>query len=115
MRVLGICFAGTSTEGRHEMTTFLSSVLGLPREDVAGVAADMFLLPDGSAFAVSSPLGMGPTERTVGFLVDDLDGALKELRAHGIATDPEPSSNALMRYAHFTAPDGRLYELVERR
>ena len=43
------------------------------------------------------------------------DAALAELRAAGIATDDEVSENEQERYAHFWAPDGQLYELVERR
>jgi catechol 2,3-dioxygenase-like lactoylglutathione lyase family enzyme len=77
------------------------------------VDADLFDLPDGSSFAVARPDTMGSTERTLGFLVDDLPDALVELRAAGIETDDEVSANARHRYAHFRAPDGQLYELVE--
>ena len=97
------------------MRDFVGDVLGLPRILIAGAEADFFDLPDGSTFAVASPAGMGDTGRSIGFLVDDLDAALEELRGHGIETDPEPSENEAMRYAHFVAPDGRLYELVEQR
>ncbi|MGD9955822.1 MAG: VOC family protein [Candidatus Nanopelagicales bacterium] len=48
-------------------------------------------------------------------LCDDLDSALVELRAEGVETDDEVSESAVSRYAHVVAPDGRLYELVERR
>jgi glyoxylase I family protein len=51
--------------------------------------------------------------RTIGFLVDDLDAAVAELRAEGVEAG-EPGENQLGRYVHFTAPDGRLYELVEK-
>jgi len=46
-------------------------------------------------------------------LVADLDEAIAELAAAGVATDA-PAENARERYVHFTAPDGHLYELVER-
>jgi len=94
---------------------FLQDVLGLATSDVPGIEADWFDLPDGTAFAVASPGGMGETGRSIGFLVDDLDAALAELRAQGVEADDEVSENAVSRYAHFVAPDGRLYELVERR
>jgi hypothetical protein len=45
--------------------------------------------------------------------VADPDEAITELRAAGITTDA-PTSNALERYVHFSAPDGHLYELIER-
>jgi glyoxylase I family protein len=55
---------------------------------------------------------MGSTDRSIGFLVADLDEAIAELRAAGVEVD-EPAANDRQRYAHFRAPDGRLYELVE--
>ena len=51
---------------------------------------------------------------SLGFLVASLDEAVAELHAAGVATDP-PATNEVDRYVHFTAPDGHLYELVERR
>ena len=115
MDVRGIVFAGTGTDARPEMTTFVQDVLGLARTAVAGVEADLFDLPDGSSFAVASPAGMGATDRSVGFLVDDIDLAVQELRAAGAEVDQDISGNARERYVHFRAPDGQLYELVERR
>ena len=114
MDVQGIVFAGTGTAERERMTTFVRDVLGLAPACVEGVEADLFDLPDGSSFAVASP-GMGETERTIGFLVDDVEQAVAELRAAGTAVDEEISGNARERYVHFRAPDGQLYELVERR
>jgi catechol 2,3-dioxygenase-like lactoylglutathione lyase family enzyme len=113
MRILGICFAGTSTAQRVEMTEFAARVLGLERRHVDGVEADLFALPDDSSFAVASPGGMGDSARSLGFLVADLDAAIAELNAAGLSTDA-PASNQRERYVHFTAPDGHLYELVER-
>jgi len=82
---------------------------------VEGSAADMFALPSGDVFAIG-PLheGNGVAERTVGFLLDDLDAAVAELHAAGVETDGI-SENDRYRYTHFRAPDGRLYELVEER
>ncbi len=114
MRILGLVFAGSSTDRRAEMARFASGVLGLERVAVAGAEADMFALPDGSWFAVAGPRGMGDTARSIGFLVADLDAAIAELRAAGVEVD-EPAANDRHRYAHFRAPDGRLYELVEER
>lgn len=50
----------------------------------------------------------------MGFLVDDIDVAVQELRVAGAEVDDEISGNARERYVHFRAPDGQLYELVER-
>jgi catechol 2,3-dioxygenase-like lactoylglutathione lyase family enzyme len=113
MRILGICFAGTSTTERPRMAQFVSEVLGLAPRHVDGVEADLFELPDGSSFAVASPGGMGQSARSLGFLVANLEEAVADLHAAGVVTDA-PASNELERYVHFTAPDGHLYELVER-
>ena len=114
MRILGLVFAGTATDRRDEMTGFAQSVLGLDRTDVAGAGADMFALPDGSTFAVAGLREMGETSRSLGFEVADLDEAIATLNAAGVATD-EIAVNERFRYVHFRAPDGALYELVERR
>ncbi len=113
MELLGICFAGTSTPQRQPMTQFVRGVLGLPQVRVDGVEADLFELPDGSSFAVASPGGMGESTRSLGFLVANLHEAIAELEAAGV-TIGAPAFNAVERYVHFTAPDGHLYELVER-
>jgi catechol 2,3-dioxygenase-like lactoylglutathione lyase family enzyme len=117
MRILGLVFAGTSTEHRSQMVSFVGGTLALPRaraDAPDGVAADLFELPDGSTFAVASPGGMGDTPRSIGFLVDDLDAAAADLRKAGILVGPI-SENERDRYLHFRAPDHELYELVERK
>ncbi len=114
MIVKGIVFAGTATGARSEMPEFLHDVLGMVPASVQGVEADLFDLPDGSSFAVASPQGMGATERSLGFLVDNLDQAVADLTSAGVPVDAHVASNERERYVHFTAPDGQLYELVER-
>jgi catechol 2,3-dioxygenase-like lactoylglutathione lyase family enzyme len=106
MRILGLVFAGSSTDRRAEMVRFASDVLGLEPVALAGAEAD------GSWFAVAGPGGMGDTARSIGFLVADLDAAIAELEAAGVEVDA-PAANDRHRYVHFRAPDGRLYELVE--
>lgn len=112
MRILGLVFAGSATDRRDELTRFCADVLRLEPEEVADGGADFFALPDGSRFAVAGPREEGETSRTIGFLVDDLDAAVVELRAAGVDVDG-PDRNERLRYAHFLAPDGKLYELVE--
>jgi glyoxylase I family protein len=114
VRVLGLVFAGTATGERAEMTRFVEETLGLPRVATGGVEADLFALPDGSLFAVADPRGMGDTDRSIGFRVELLEDAIAELRAAGCEVD-ESAENDRQRYAHFRAPDGKLYELVEDR
>lgn len=113
MRITGLVFVGTRTTDRAAMATFAGDVLGLQPASASGLDADLFELPDGSFFAVAAA-DEGRSERTVGFLVADLDGAVAELRTVGVEVD-DASANERFRYAHFRGPDGRLYELVEAR
>ena len=115
MHIRGLVFAGTSTPHRSQMTGFLGDTLQMSRVQVDGVEADLFELPDGSTFAVASPGGMGDTTRSLGFLVDDLEAVVAVLRAAGVAVDDSITENERERYLHFRAPDGELYELVERK
>jgi catechol 2,3-dioxygenase-like lactoylglutathione lyase family enzyme len=113
MRISGITFVGTRTHADQEMARFARDVLGLTPTEVVDGGASFFALPDGSSFAVAHPGDMEPAERTVGFLVDDVEQAWRELRDAGVAVDDEVSGNERHRYVHLRAPDGQLYELVE--
>jgi catechol 2,3-dioxygenase-like lactoylglutathione lyase family enzyme len=113
VHVRGVVFVGTATAQRDQMFVFVRDILGLQHLDRPDVEADLFRLEDGVTFAIASPGGMGSTARSIGFLVDDLDSAVAELRSAGSQVD-EPSANDAERYAHFVAPDGQLYELIER-
>lgn len=109
---MGLVFVGTRTGARAEMVGFVRDVLGLEPADLPGVDADLFELADGSSFAVA-PADEPCGDRTVGFLVEDLDVAAAELRATRVDIDEEVAANERFRYVHFRAPDGQLYELVE--
>lgn len=111
--VLGLTFAATATLRPERTAEFFERVLGLTRSEVRGVDADLFVLPDGASFAVTSSRGI-PGGRSIGFLVSDLDRAREQLGAAGVDVG-QTYSNARERYFHFTAPDGETYELVERR
>jgi catechol 2,3-dioxygenase-like lactoylglutathione lyase family enzyme len=114
VQIRGVVFVGTSTAQRDQMCIFARDVLGLEQLERPEVEANLFRLPDGATFAIASPGGMGETERSIGFLVDDLDTAVAELRSAGTHVD-EPAENETERYAHFVAPDGQLYEVLERK
>ena len=110
--VRGLVLVGSRTPAAAAMAAFARDVLGLaPRE---GDGAAFFDLPDGSSLAVQATEGLEPAERTVGFLVADLDAAVAELHAAGVATD-EVAQTDVQRFVHFRAPDGHLYELVQDR
>jgi len=112
MEIRGIGFVGSHTAARAEMGAFLRDVLGLEPTAVDGIGADLFALANGDVFGVASLPEHSVAERTIGLLVDDLDGAVAELHEAGVETDGI-AENARWRYTHFRAPDGKLYELVE--
>lgn len=115
MEIRSIGFVGSHTPAHEEMSRFLRDVLGLTPITVDGVAAELFALRNGDIFAVARPDEEdGVAERTIGLLVDDLEGAIAELRAAGVETDGI-ATNRRWRYTHFRAPDGKPYELVEER
>jgi catechol 2,3-dioxygenase-like lactoylglutathione lyase family enzyme len=114
VRILGLVFAGSATHRRPEMARFARETLGLEPVPGPGADADVFALPDGSHFAVAGPREGGRSARTIGFLVGSVDEAVSELRAAGVPVE-EPAETDRHRYAHFHAPDGKLYELVEER
>ena len=115
MEIRGIGFVGSHTRAHGEMGFFLRDVLGLEPITVDGVGATLFAAGNGDVFAVARPYEEDDTaERTIGFLVGDLDGAIAELHAAGVETDGV-GENARWRYTHFRMPDGKLYELVEER
>ena len=113
MEIKGIVFAGSATTEREETRAFFSKVLSMQPRPLEGYPADVFEFPDGSAFGVVQVPSKELARRTIGFLVDDLDAGLAELREAGIEVG-DVGENRLGRYAHFTAPDGHLYELVEK-
>jgi hypothetical protein len=85
VEILGLVFAGTAAPHRASMTAFVTDVLGLRPTSSDPSYADMFALPDGSGFAVSGEREPGGgSSRTVGFLVADLDAAVRELQGAGV-------------------------------
>ena len=108
----GLVFVGSRTPHAAAMEAFVEDVLGLSRAE--GSDAAFFALPDGSRLAVQATEDLDPAERTVGLLVADADAAVAELQAAGTPTS-EVHETERFRYAHFRAPDGALWELVEER
>ena len=109
----GVVWLGTRTAQFDEMVAFAQNVLGLrvARSD-EGLAA--FDLPNGDSFEVFDPKHPGgghPDGVAGGFLVDDADGAVAELRSAGVEVS-EVDSAGDFRWAYFRAPDGNLYEVT---
>ena len=97
------------------MVAFLQAVLGLTTsQQEADFAA--FPLPEGGTFEVFGPgdqdhehFSTGPV---VGFVVDDLTGAVRELEAAGVELLGGQMDERGGGWRHFRAPDGNVYELT---
>jgi catechol 2,3-dioxygenase-like lactoylglutathione lyase family enzyme len=113
VEVRGIVWLGTRTDRFEEMTSFAENVLGLKaRRHEDGLA--MYQLPGGDLFEVFNeehPGGGHADGVAGGFLVDDTEQAVVELRAAGVdVTDAETAG--AFAWAYFRAPDGNLYEVT---
>jgi hypothetical protein len=114
MKVEGLVFAGVATADNAGVARFLADVLGVEVETTGDVHGLVF--PNGSSLALVPPGYVEPPSDTiVGFLVDDLEAAAAELAAKGIEPDGELASGWGLRYQHFRAPDGRRFELLDRK
>ena len=114
MHVRGLVFAGIETPDPRALAAFLADVLGVEATEDEDVFS--FRLDGGDGLAVVEPGHLAPPSDTVlGFLVDDLEAAVAELEAKGVPKDGSLLSGPVFRWQHFRAPDGRAFELVERR
>ena len=87
MEIRGIGFVGSHTTAHVAMGAFLRNVLGLSPIAIDGVGAALFAASNGDVLAVAPPDEEdSSTERTIGLIVDDLDGAIAELHAAGVET-----------------------------
>jgi glyoxylase I family protein len=94
---------------------FFTDVLGL---GVSSSETDFAVLdvPDGATveiFGPASEYNRHLTHPVAGFLVDDLEAAVEELRAAGIEIVLPVQHGGTRSWTHFRAPDGFVYELVE--
>jgi predicted enzyme related to lactoylglutathione lyase len=118
MKLLKIGFVGTRTDQPEVMADFFERVLGL-RPTHSGDDMWAFELPDGGIAEVFGPsknehFTTGPV---VEFLVEDVKAATEELRAAGVAIvlGPVRADDVGLAWAHFQAPDGNIYGVIEGR
>ena len=114
--VKGLVWVGSRTEHYKKMVAFYRDTLRLSLDFEEGEFA-IFKLADGSKAEVFGP---SDTEHThfstgpvVGFLVDDLEAARRELETAGgeVVSGYGPNEEGYQAI-HFRAPDGNVYELV---
>jgi predicted enzyme related to lactoylglutathione lyase len=107
-------FAGVATADPDGVARFFADALGVEMEEHGDVHRLVF--PNGSSLALVPPDYVEPPSDTLlGFLVDDVEAATAELAAKGIEPDGELNAGYGFRYRHFRAPDGRRFELLDRK
>jgi catechol 2,3-dioxygenase-like lactoylglutathione lyase family enzyme len=115
MQVLGLVWLGVRTDEYAATASFFTGVLGL---GVNSVESDFTVLdvPGGATvevFGPSSPYNRHLTHPVAGFRVADLESAVDELRTAGAEIVLPVQHGGDRSWAHFRAPDGFVYELVE--
>jgi hypothetical protein len=114
MNVEGLVFAGIGSADHAAVAGFLSGALGVEVQQDGDVQRLVFA--NGTSLAVVPPEYVEPPSDTLlGFLVDDVEAATAELAGRGIEPDGDLLSGYGFRYRHFRAPDGRRFELLDRR
>ena len=107
-------FAGLATADPGAMTRFFAETLGVETVEEEGYARVVF--PDGTSLAlVPRDWVSPPSDTNLGFRVDDVVAATAELAAIGVEVDGGLTESGGLRYQHFRAPDGRVFELIDRR
>ena len=114
MKVLGLVWLGMRTEKFDATVDLLTSVMGIPivrREpNLAG-----FEVPDSFAMEVFRPEdefhSFFTTGPVVGFLVDDVEGARREMEAAGVEFIGPIQTDGRTRWNHFRMPDGTVCEI----
>lgn len=114
LKLEGLVFAGVASADAPAVAAFFRDVLDADTVEEDGYHGVRF--PDGTSLALVPPDWVRPPSDTnLGFLVDDVEEATRELRERGLEPDGELIVGDGLRYRHFRAPDGRVFELVDRR
>ena len=114
VRVEGLIFAGVASPDHEGVARFLADALGVELDVLGDVQRLRFR--NGSSLALVPPdFVQPPSDTLLGFLVEDVEAATAELAAKGIEPDGDLSAGDGFRYRHFRAPDGRRFELLDRR
>ncbi|HEX4921899.1 MAG TPA: VOC family protein [Candidatus Bathyarchaeia archaeon] len=113
MHVLGYTWAGVRTSDLNSSSRFFSDILGLQRvHDGKGLV--QFELPSGQLFEVfasESRYYRFHNCPVIGFQVEDVRAAKRELESKGIEFMSEVFGDEREAWAYFRGPDGYLYEM----
>lgn len=119
MTYRGFIWAGLLVADFERAVTFYRDVLGLPLLE-RGERSALFDAGDGSLFelwptgvASDSPKAAAQQSLRVAFRVDDLEGAVSELKGRGVRFVGEVGEYKGTRWINFVDPEGNRLELKE--
>jgi catechol 2,3-dioxygenase-like lactoylglutathione lyase family enzyme len=118
MEVKGLSWLGVRTARNRELVGFFRDVMGLRLDADEELGFTVFRLPNKDIVEVIGPDDSAHTFFTtapvVGFLVDDVDAAKKEMEAAGVEffDDEVQRADDGNAWAHFRGPDGNVYEIT---
>lgn len=113
MRVLGYTWAGVRTDNLKSAADFFADILGLSLIH-EGKDLIQFEMPSGQLFEVfasESRYYQLHTCPVLGFQVEDVRAARKELESRGVEFVTDLYGNNTEAWTYFRGPDGYLYEL----
>lgn len=113
MRVLGYTWAGVRTDNLKSAAGFFADILGLSLIH-KGKDLIQFDMPSGQLFEVfasESRYYQLHTCPVLGFQVEDVRAARKELESRGVEFVTDVYGNNTEAWTYFRGPDGYLYEL----
>lgn len=113
MRVLGYTWAGVRTDNLKSAAGFFADILGLSLIH-KGKDLIQFEMPSGQLFEVfasESRYYQLHTCPVLGFQVEDVRAARKELESRGVEFVTDVYGNNTEAWTYFRGPDGYLYEL----
>lgn len=119
MKYQGLIWAGLLVSDLDGAISFYRDVLGLPLIERAEGCA-LFDAGNGALFEVWPAGAASPSPKTpecqslrVAFRVDDLDGAISELKRKGVRFVGEVGEYGGTRWVNFVDPEGNRLELKE--
>jgi catechol 2,3-dioxygenase-like lactoylglutathione lyase family enzyme len=113
MRVLGYTWAGVRSANLKSATRFFAEALGLSLIH-QGKDLVQFEMPSGQLFEVFSSVSRYYQLHAcpvLGFQVEDVQAARKELESRGVEFVTEVQGDESEAWTYFRGPDGYLYEL----
>lgn len=113
MRVLGYTWAGVRTDNLKSAAGFFADILGLSLIH-KGKDLIQFEMPSGQLFEVFGPESRYYQLHTcpvLGFQVEDVRAARKELESRGVEFVTDLYGNNTEAWTYFRGPDDYLYEL----